>query len=65
MKLATYELPACVKKHGEQAGIAVTAGKHLVIETSPDGGEILDAAVPAGKVWTATISVSIDETDAP
>lgn len=51
------------KLHGEEADVVIPAGKRLRIETTPDGVEILDALVPSGKQWTATVSVSIDETD--
>ena len=64
MHLVTHELPATVKKHGEEGGIGIVAGQRLIIETSPGGAEILDVTVPAGKQWTMTISVDIDETDA-
>jgi hypothetical protein len=38
------------------------AGKHLKIETSPAGVEILDAVVPTGKKWTSVkISVEVQE----
>lgn len=62
MNINTTELPVRIKKTGEQGGIAIPAGQKLVIETSPGGSEILDVTVPAGKEWTVTISVSIDET---
>ena len=64
MELQTHELPASIRKYGEETDIVVAAGRRLVIETSPSGGEILDAEVPTGKQWTVTVSVSIDETDA-
>jgi hypothetical protein len=64
MILATHSLPASVKKTGEDGGLVILAGRRLTIETSPGGAEILDETVPAGKRWTVTISVSIDETDA-
>lgn len=44
--------------------IDLASGKHLKIETSPSGMEILDAVVPAGKTWTCSINVIITETDA-
>jgi len=40
------------------------AGKHLIIETSPAGVEVLDLVVPKGKVWDVSITVSYAETDA-
>ncbi|KKN22566.1 hypothetical protein LCGC14_0913690 [marine sediment metagenome] len=64
MNLTTRVLPALTKVTGEQNVITIAAGQRLTIETSPGGAEILDAIVPVGKVWTAAISVSIDEMDA-
>lgn len=43
---------------------AVTAGQRVTIETSPGGSEVLDVEVPAGKAWTVSISVTIQEADA-
>lgn len=63
MELITTELPARTKKSGEESGITLAAGESLVVETTPGGSEILEATVPAGKEWRATVSVSIDETD--
>ena len=34
-----------------------TAGQSVKIETSPDGLEILDATVPAGKTWKVSLSL--------
>jgi hypothetical protein len=42
----------------------VQAGKHLVIESSPSGLEILDEECPAGKLWHVTIHVDVKEVDA-
>ena len=42
--------------------IVVSGGRHLKIETGPDGVEVLDEAVPEGKVWEARILVNIVET---
>lgn len=39
-------------------------GKTLTIETSPSGSEYLSYECPAGKVVTATISVSLKIEDA-
>jgi len=54
--------PATVTKTGESEGV-LAAGKHLKIETSPGGDEILDYEVPAGKVATVKVSLFIVETD--
>ena len=48
----------------DQDVLTVAAGKHLVIETTPDGVEVLDAVVPEGKQWEVTITVHVVETDA-
>jgi hypothetical protein len=45
-----------------QGTVVVPAGKHLVIESSPDGEEVLDAEVPAGKTWEVHIAIHINET---
>ncbi len=44
--------------------VDIAAGKTLKVETSPQGTEILTAVVPAGKVWTCTILVYIEERSA-
>jgi len=54
---------ASVKKLG-LAQLELVAGKSLRIETTPQGVEILNAEVPAGKTWTVEMSVLITETDA-
>ena len=59
--LTEESLPARVTKQGSDA-VTLTAGKHLKIETSPSGEELLDAEVPAGKTWTVTVSVHVVET---
>lgn len=61
--LVTETLPQRVTKAGSGV-VVVTAGQSLKIETTPAGEEMLDAEVPAGKVWTATVSVHVVETDA-
>lgn len=42
----------------------LVAGKNLKIETSPDGEEVLNETVPAGKSWTVIVSVHVREVDA-
>ena len=59
--LATEDRPARVTKMGSETFTAV-AGKTVKIETSPQGVEILNATVPAGKTWTVTVHVYIMET---
>lgn len=63
MELITKEIEAFVRKYGEETDLVIPAGQRIRIETSPGGAEVLDETVPAGKQWTATISVSIDEVD--
>lgn len=59
--LTEENLPARVTKQGSDA-FTLAAGKHLKIETSPSGDELLDAEVPAGKTWSVTVSVHVVET---
>ena len=40
----------------------LAAGKTLTIETSPDGDEVYSAEVPAGKSWSVTVYLKIEET---
>jgi len=61
--LATESLPQRTTKQGSGM-VTATAGQILSIETSPAGEELLNAEVPAGKVWQVTVNVSIQETDA-
>lgn len=63
MTLTTTTLPARTKLTGEQGNIVLPAGRVFKIETTPGGAEVLEVTVPAGKVWTVVISVSIDETN--
>jgi len=42
----------------------LVAGKSLKIETSPDGDDIYEGEVPAGKKWNVTVFLKIEETDA-
>lgn len=62
MQLNTFSVPASVKKAG-QGRYTVAPGKSLKIETSPQGEEILEAGPPAGKQWTVTLKVNIEESD--
>ena len=38
-----------------------SAGQSVIIETSPDGEEVLSAVVPDGKTWTVHITLHIEE----
>ena len=62
MTLDEESRPARMSLTGTET-VLVPAGKHVKIETSPSGVEILDAVVPAGKAWTVTVNVYIVETD--
>ena len=53
--------PARMWKYGGDS-FELVAGKHLKIETSPGGEELLDAVVPAGKTWDINLTVNIVET---
>jgi len=55
--------PATITLTGESNG-PLTAGTSLKIETSPQGDDILNVEVPAGKVWQVRVQVFIVETDA-
>lgn len=63
LALVDIAIPARIDRQG-QATISLAAGKHLKIETSPGGEELLDAVVPSGKVWEADIAVYVKETNA-
>ena len=60
IELRTEALPARTTKTGNDT-FTVAAGKRLIVETSPQGDEILDVEVPAGKTWTVTVNVYIQE----
>ncbi len=61
--LVTEVTPEQVYLRGS-GGFTATAGKHIKIEVSPGGEEIMDAVVPAGKKWSGTISLQIKEENA-
>ncbi len=63
MQLVVNSRPASKKLSGE-GKFELGAGQSIVIETSPGGREVLSAECPAGKTWSVTVSVSVDETDA-
>ncbi len=56
------EIFTAVSGYIGQGTVIIPAGKHLVIETSPDGEDVLDAEVPAGKEWVVHISIHVNET---
>lgn len=63
MTLKNTDVSAYTKRNGT-GSFTLAAGKTLKIETTPEGDEILEAEVPAGKQWAVSLGVSIVETDA-
>lgn len=61
--LTDHATPGRVVKSGSDS-VNVPVGASLVVETTPDGAEVLSATCPAGKIWNARIIVEITETDA-
>lgn len=61
MVLATENRAASKWHYGDQV-VTLPAGKSIKIETSPQGEELLNAEVPAGKTWTVRVTVHIEET---
>lgn len=61
--LNEYDTAARVVKSGDD-NIAVSAGQHLKIETTPGGEEVLNFEAPAGEDWTARIIVELTKADA-
>jgi hypothetical protein len=57
------DIPGYTCLSGDQT-IELEAGIHLKIETSPNGEELLDAIVPAGKVWEISVKIVVKETNA-
>jgi len=60
MNLNNQSVPAWSGYAGS-GKIVIPGGKKLVIETTPQGEEILSATVPEGKTWTVSISINIIE----
>jgi len=50
--------------HGSEIVSGVAAGKSFTVETSPNGSDILNETVPAGKKWEIRVDVHIIETNA-
>jgi len=63
MDLRKVSFPAIAAKsnYSGSGEVEVSGGKHLKIETTPDGLDILDAVVPGGKLWKVKIDISIEE----
>jgi len=60
MILVKKEPAVAIGYYGTEV-LNIAADKHLKVETSPDGEDVLDAVVPTGKTWVARITVSIQE----
>lgn len=55
-------MPAGSRVMAGSIEIEVPSGKHLRIETSPNGEELLDMEVPEGEgPWTVNLSVTVTE----
>ena len=63
MDLARALATTTTRLTGKQS-FDLIAGKSLKIETSPQGIDILNDEVPAGKVWGVTVKVIAYEKDA-
>jgi len=61
LALEEETLPARTTYQGSTS-VSLAAGKNLKIETSPDGEELLNTNVPAGKSWLVSINVYVQET---
>ena len=61
MELVDTSSPAKTLRTGRQT-VIIPSGKSLKIETTPDGEEVLNEEVPAGKIWTVRLDVEIVET---
>ena len=62
INLAEESFPARRNLFGADT-FTLAAEQALKIETSPGGEEKLAQIVPAGKEWSVTVSVRIEETD--
>ena len=65
MELRKVNFPAIPAKsnYSGSGELEVSGGKHLKIETTPSGLDILDVVVPEGKTWKVRIDISIEETE--
>ena len=65
MNLIKSQIPAtpAITRYRCSGNYNLSAGKTLIIETSPSGQDILSEEVPAGKRWQVTIDVSVIETE--
>ncbi len=49
---------AAVMRYGGSGSFEVSGGKHLKVETIPDGEEILDFELPAGN-WEVGVHITV------
>ena len=65
MEILTQTTPAIAAtiKYSGSTSFNIIAGKSLIMETTPNGIDILDIEVPSGKQWKVSISVHVTETD--
>lgn len=61
MELVDTSQPAKTLRTGRET-VVIPGGKNLKIETTPDGQEILNVAIPEGKTWTVQFNIEIFET---
>ena len=47
----------------QSCSVVVTAGRRLIIETSPGGADVAEGIVPVGKKWNVTFRIYITEDD--
>jgi len=60
MVLLDKSVPAQNSRMG-RGTYTIPAGKALIIESSPNGLDILNEIVPAGKSWSVTVNIDIVE----
>ena len=65
MRIDTQTTPAIAAKteYNGSTTLNINSGKSLKIETTPQGDEILNIAVPSGKKWKVSLKVHITETN--
>lgn len=61
MELVNTSQPAKTQLTGRET-VQIPGGKALKVETTPDGVEILNRTVPAGKTWSVQFNIEIIET---
>jgi len=65
MELSKVSFPALGARssYSGSGHFGVVGEKHLKIETTPRGKEILNVVVPKGKKWDIRLTIAITETD--